>query len=65
MYTFQDFQKAVTQEGLNAALNEAIVNHTKSDLYKTAKSADAYDHQRNETITNYIQTIFYSYGCAS
>ena len=58
MYTFQDFQKAIAQEGLKAALNEAITNHTRSDLYKTAKSADEYDHQRNETITNYIQTIF-------
>ena len=27
-------------------------------MYLTAKSADEYDHQRNETIINYVKTIF-------
>lgn len=55
MYTYQDFQK----EGnvLNGVHN-AIVNHWNSDIYKTAISADKYDHQQNETIYNYVRLIF-------
>ena len=33
-----------------------------SDLYRTAKSADAYDHQKNETIYNYVRTIYTGTG---
>lgn len=55
MYTYQDFIK--DGEGVQAISN-AITHHLNSDAYKTAKSADEYDHQRNETITNYIKTIF-------
>lgn len=55
MYTYQDF---INDGGGVQAMSNAIVHHTKSDLYKTAKSADEYDHQRNETITNYIKTMF-------
>lgn len=55
MYTYQDFIK--DGAGVNAITN-AITHHLNSDLYKTAKSADEYDHQRNETILNYVKLIF-------
>lgn len=59
MYTYQDFVK---EQSVTQALTAAIQNHTKSDLYKTAKSADEYDHQRNETIYNYVRLIFTATG---
>jgi len=55
LYTYQDFKK---EKDLLTGISNAITNHVNSDLYKTAKSADAYDHQRNETILNYVKTIF-------
>lgn len=55
MYTYQDFIN--DGEGIRAIAN-AITHHLNSNLYKTAKSADEYDHQRNETIVNYVKTIF-------
>lgn len=55
MYSYQDFVN--DGEGLQAITN-AITHHLNSDLYKTAKSADEYDHQRNETILNYVKLIF-------
>ena len=61
MYTYQDF---INDGGGVQAMSNAIVHHTKSDLYKTAKSADEYDHQRNETITNYVKLIFTMTGTA-
>lgn len=57
MFTFQDFEK-IKEKSIPQAINVAISNHLNSDMYKIAKSADEYDHQRNETIVNYIQTIF-------
>lgn len=55
LYTYQDFEK--DGKGIQA-ISTAIVCHLNSDMYKTAKSADEYDHQRNETILNYVKTIF-------
>lgn len=55
MYTYQDFKR--DGGGLQAITN-AITHHLDSNLYKTAKSADEYDHQRNETIMNYVKLIF-------
>ena len=55
MYTYQDF---IRETDKTRAIVSAITNHKKSDLYKTAISADEYDHQRNETITNYVRMIF-------
>lgn len=55
MYTYQDFIK---DGGKNQAVTNAITHHLNSDFYKTAKSADEYDHQRNETIINYVRMIF-------
>lgn len=55
MYTYQDF---INEPNKLNAINSAISHHLNSDVYKTAKSADEYDHQRNETILNYVKTIF-------
>lgn len=55
MYTYQDFEK--DGKGLQAITN-AVTHHLNSDIYKTAKSADEYDHQKNETILNYVKLIF-------
>ena len=55
MYTYQDFTR---ESNLLQGISDAITNHLHSDVYRTAKSADEYDHQRNETIVNYIRTIF-------
>lgn len=55
MYTYQDF---ISEPNKLNAINSAISHHLNSDIYKTAKSADEYDHQRNETILNYVKTIF-------
>ena len=55
MYTYQDFIK---EGDILRGITNAITHHMRSDLYLTAKSADAYDHQRNETILNYVRLIF-------
>lgn len=59
MYTYQDFIK---ESSVLQAINTAISQHTHSDMYATAKSADEYDHQRNETIYNYIRLMFTATG---
>lgn len=58
LYTFQDFMNDVQKSGIPQAIHNAINTHVNSDAYKIAKSADAYDHQQNETIYNYIHMIF-------
>ena len=59
LYTYQDFTRdSGLQGGVVQAMVNAITNHVNSEMYKTARTADAYDHQRNETIMNYVQTIF-------
>lgn len=55
MYTYQDFTK---ETSILQGITNAITHHLRSDIYLTAKSADAYDHQKNETILNYVRTIF-------
>lgn len=57
LYTFQDFEKDKNSSVITAIQN-AITHHLSSDAYKMAKSADAYDHQLNETIYNYVRMIF-------
>lgn len=54
-YTFQDFERADSKRHF---IQQAIKAHGASELCKTAVIADAYDHQRNVTIENYVQTIF-------
>ena len=55
LITFQDFEES---ENKKEFLSRAISNHLLNPMYQTAKSADAYDRQMNETIYNYVQTIF-------
>lgn len=55
MLTFQDFDAATDKE---AFMVRAITEHLLSDTYNKARIADAYDHQKNITILNYVRTIF-------
>ena len=55
MYTYQDFE---SEKDVLTGISNAISHHLHSDVYKMAKSADAYDRQQNETIYNYVKTIF-------
>ena len=55
MITYQDFEAANNKL---AFVWQAISLHTQDTMYKEAIRADKYDHQKNETIYNYIQTIF-------
>lgn len=59
MLTFQDFLERSDTEQFIA---QAIANHMSTDLYRTALSADKYDRQQNETIYNYVRTIFTDTG---
>lgn len=55
MLTYQD----MIAEGANADFVVKAINyHKSSELYRVAVSADNYDHKRNETILNYVRTIF-------
>lgn len=58
LYTYQDFERDRESGDVTHAMSTAITHHINSDMYKVARRADAYDHQRNETIMNYVQTIF-------
>ena len=55
MYTYQDFEK---EPDVITGITNAISHHINSEDYKIAVSADNYDAQRNETIVNYVRTIF-------
>lgn len=55
MYTYQDFKK---EGNVIDGVKKAIQNHMTSEAYMIAKSADLYNHQKNETIMNYVRTIF-------
>lgn len=55
MLTFQDFEKEPDKIKF---IQNAITIHQNSDEYKIAKSADNYDHQKNELINNYIKLMF-------
>lgn len=53
MLTFQDFER-----GGISLIPRIISEHQSSELYQTAVLADEYDHQKNRTIYNYVQTLF-------
>lgn len=55
MYTYQDF---IAENNRITAITNLINNHQHDPMYKTARSADNYDKQLNETINNYVQTVF-------
>ena len=59
MLTFQDFEKETDKASF---VSNAISEHIHSNEYKIAKSADEYDHQRNETVCNYVRLIFSTLG---
>ena len=58
IFTFQDFQNEVNDNGVAKAVSVAINSHKASNDYKMAIDADLYDHQKNKTINEYVQTIF-------
>ena len=58
IFTFQDFQNEVNDNGVAKAVAVAINSHKESKDYKMAMDADLYDHQKNKTINEYVQTIF-------
>lgn len=55
MLTYQDFEK---EQNIAEFVRKAIQEHLASDEYRTAISADNYDHEKNETINNYVRVIF-------
>ena len=59
MLTFQDF---LEEPNVLDFIGKAINQHVSSEDYKTAVSADNYDRQKNETIYNYVRTIFTGTG---
>ena len=60
MLTFQDYQEALSD--VPGFIGKAIKQHTSSEMYLTAVTADKYDRQQNETIYNYVRTIYTSTG---
>lgn len=59
MLTYQDF---LEENDKRAFIGKAINQHMSSDMYRVALSADNYDHQKNETIYNYVRTILTASG---
>ena len=59
LLTFQDF---LEESNVLDFIGKAINQHVSSEDYKTAISADNYDRQKNETIYNYVRTIFTGTG---
>lgn len=55
MYTFQQF---IEETDKRVAMRRALDEYIHSDVYETAVVADKYDHQQNETIENYVKTIW-------
>ena len=59
--TYQDYLED-GQRDVRTFVATAIKRHLSSSDYKTAVSADNYDRQMNDTIYNYVRTIFTSTG---
>lgn len=59
--TYQDYLED-GQRDVKTFVATAIKRHLSSSDYKTAVSADNYDRQMNDTIYNYVRTIFTSTG---
>lgn len=55
MLTYQDM---LEESNVIDFVEKAIQQHRSSNLYRTAVTADEYDHKRNTTILNYVRTIF-------
>lgn len=59
LLTYQDF---LEEPNILDFIGKAINQHVSSEDYRTAVSADNYDKQKNETIYNYVRTIFTGTG---
>lgn len=61
--SYQDFLECGQNERARIEfIGQAIASHKAGELYRTAKDADEYDHQRNVGITRFTQTILGSRG---
>ncbi len=58
MVTYQDFVKDVSENGYKMAITNAVNDWKSGSIYKTAVIADEYDRQQNDTIMNYVKTLF-------
>lgn len=57
MLTYQDYLNTSEYNKVEF-IQKLIREHTQSDIYQTAKTADNYDRQLNETIFNYTKMIY-------
>lgn len=58
LLTYQDFEEYKQRGDMSGFIRIAIENHRTSPMFADAILADAYDHQRNTTIHEYVQRIF-------
>lgn len=59
MFTFQDFEKETDRADF---IDRLIREHEASELVKTAREADEYDHQKNTLIRNFVQMLYTASG---
>lgn len=65
MLTFQDYieeTQGKSTEALTSFINKAINEHKTTQMVKIARSADNYDNQLNETISQLIKFLYLSNG---
>lgn len=58
MVTFQDFEEKRVQSGIESAIVNTVNEWKAGTIYTTARCADRYDRQKNDTIMNYVKCIF-------
>lgn len=58
LLTYQDFEEYKQRGDMSGFIRIAIENHRASPMFADAILADAYDHQHNVTIHEYVQRIF-------
>lgn len=58
MYTYQDFQKAVSRGETIKFIQETITKYRNSAEYIVACTADEYDAQRNVTINETVKSLY-------
>lgn len=57
MYTFQDYEAALSAGRLAEFIGKAIKQHIGSEAYQIAVDADEYDRQRDVLVNNYTRFI--------
>lgn len=62
MKTYQDYLKAVENNGITQFVGKVIEEHKQSKPYKTALIADEYDAERNTTINDFVKVLFAADG---